>query len=241
MEHDQLGRSCKEIELTVKLLLIEDERELSESIVEYLHDEGYRCEAAFDAREGLEKVMTHDYDCVLLDLTLPGGDGLAVLEQIKSEGRMDGVIIISARDSLDDKVAGLRLGADDYLPKPFHLPELSARIHALIRRRNFHTDNKIVFQELTVEISSQHTFVHDTRINLTRKEYGLLLFFLSNQGKAISKDAIAEHLTGGVANVVDNNQGLVYAHISNLKKKLSEAGSGDYIKTIHCFGYRWSA
>jgi DNA-binding response OmpR family regulator len=224
----------------MKLLIIEDERQLAESIAEYLEKEGYQCEVASTMEDAFEKVMLHTYDCILLDITLPDGSGLTVLERLKEEGKMDGVIIISAKDALDDRVKGLKLGADDYLAKPFHLPELGARVEALIRRKNFQGVNKIVFNELAVDVQAQLVTVSGNHLTLTRKEYDLLLFMISNRGRVISKNSIAEHLSGDMADMLDNH-GFVYAHVKNLKKKLHESGCKDYIKTIYGFGYQWEA
>lgn len=222
----------------MKVLIIEDGKQLAESMVQYLQREGYQCEAAETMEDGLERVMLHSYDCILLDITLPDGNGLIILEKLKKVGKMEGVIIISAKDSLDDRIKGLKLGADDYLAKPFHLPELSARVEALIRRKNFQGSNKVVFKELTIDVPAQVVCVNGNHMPLTRKEYDLLLFLISNKGRVISKNAIAEHLSGDMADMLDN-LGFVYAHVKNLKKKLSESGCNDYIKTIYGFGYQW--
>jgi len=224
----------------MKLLIIEDERSLAESMIEYLSKEGYSCEVASTVINATDKIAMHQYDCILLDITLPDGNGLAVLRQLKSENKTEGIIIISAKDSLNDRINGLKLGADDYLPKPFHLPELSARIEALIRRKNFQGSNIISFKELTIDVSAHFATVNNRHLALTRKEYDLLIFLISNKGKVISKDSIAEHLSGDMADMLDNH-GFVYAHIKNLKKKLNESGCYDYIRTIYGFGYQWEA
>lgn len=224
----------------MKLLIIEDGKELAESMVDYLHREGYHCEVVATLGDALEKVMMHEYDCILLDITLPDGNGLTILDRLKAEKKMEGVIIISAKDSLDDRIKGLKLGADDYLPKPFHLSELGARIEALIRRKNFRGSNSISFNELTIDAGAQLVTAQGKPLSLTRKEYDLLLFLVANRGRIISKNAIAEHLSGDMADMLDNH-GFVYAHIKNLKKKLSESGCQDYIKTIYGFGYQWEA
>ena len=220
--------------------MIEDERPLAESIIQYMQQEGHHCEFAATLEDALEKVSLHDYDCILLDITLPDGNGLTVLEQLKELGKIDGVIVISAKDSLDDRIRGLKLGADDYLTKPFHLSELGARVEALIRRKNFQGSNKVVFHELTIDVHAQIATVNGNHLALTRKEYDLLLFLISNKGRIISKNAIAEHLSGDMADMLDNH-GFVYAHVKNLKKKLSESGCRDYVKTIYGFGYQWEA
>jgi len=224
----------------MKLLIIEDGKELAQSMVDYLHREGFHCEVTATLDGALEKVMMHEYDCILLDITLPDGNGLAILDQLRAEKKMEGVIIISAKDSLDDRIKGLKLGADDYLPKPFHLSELGARIEALIRRKNFQGSNSISFNELTIDAGAQLVTAQGKPLSLTRKEYDLLLFLVANRGRIISKNAIAEHLSGDMADMLDNH-GFVYAHIKNLKKKLSESGCQDYIKTIYGFGYQWEA
>jgi len=222
----------------MNILLIEDGKQLALSIVEYLKVEGYRCEVAASIENAWEKIMMQDYDCILLDITLPDGNGLNFLERLKEAGKMEGVIIISAKDSLDDRIKGLKLGADDYLSKPFHLSELSARVEALIRRKKFQGSNKIIFNELVIDTQSQLVKVNETSLVLTRKEYDLLLFLISNKGKIISKTSIAEHLSGDMADMLDD-YGFIYTHIKNLKRKLSELGCPDYLKTVYGFGYQW--
>ncbi len=222
----------------MKLLIIEDEKELADSIIESLEKERYKLETADTLAGALEKVAMHEYDCILLDITLPDGTGFKVLEQLQASGKADGVIIISAKHSLDDRVKGLQLGADDYLTKPFHMAELRARISALIRRKNFQGSNSIVFHELTIDSNARVVRVHANAVTLTPKEFDLLLFLVANSGRVVSKSAIAEHLSGDMADMLDNH-GFVYSHIKNLKRKLSEKGCNDYIKTIYGFGYRW--
>ena len=222
----------------MKILIVEDERELAKSIVQYLRQESYVCEVAYSAQQATEKIALHDYDCILLDINLPDGNGLTVLEALKIDGKADGVIIISARNSLDDKIKGLNLGADDYLVKPFHLSELGARISAVIRRKRFGGNNLLLLHELTIDLLGKVVSVNETLVDLTRKEYDLLLFLVSNKNRVVSKNAIAEHLSGDVAEVFDNFD-FIYAHMKNLKKKLTEAGCADYIKTIYGLGYKF--
>ncbi len=222
----------------MKILIIEDEKELMQSMAEYLLSENYLCEFASNCNEALDKILNYDYDCILLDLTLPDGNGLRILEELKTLNKQDGVIIISAKNSLEDKIKGLQIGADDYLAKPFHLSELSARIQSLIRRRKFVGANQFNEHELLIDITAKSIYVNKTSLNITRKEYNLLLFLISNKNKVISKGALAEHLSGDIADML-NNHDFVYAHIKNLKKKLSEAGCKDYIKTIYGMGYKW--
>ena len=223
----------------MKILIIEDEIELCNSIVSYLTGEQYLCEVAATYNAALRKIDVFDYDCIILDITLPDGDGLKILHELKANNKTDGVIIISARNSINDKIIGLNLGADDYLPKPFHLSELSARVAAIIRRRAFDGNNTIVFNEISIDTLSKQASVENVLLNLTKKEYQLLLYFVVNKGKVISKNAIAQHLWG------DNMSGsynfdFIYTHIKNLRKKMQEAGSGDYLKAIYGMGYKFT-
>ncbi|MDB5199114.1 MAG: two-component system response regulator [Chitinophagaceae bacterium] len=221
----------------MKILIIEDEKELSESIATYLKGEDYICEVASTFNKALEKTELYDYDCILLDITLPGGSGLEILRELKANNKMDGVLIISARNSLDDKVKGLTLGADDYLPKPFHLSELSARIAAIIRRKNFDGNNLLKFHCISIDTLAKSVSVNNKPLDLTRKEYELLLYFVSNKKKVISKNAIAEHLWG---DDMEGNNDFIYTHIKNLRKKLIDAGNADYIKSVYGMGYKFT-
>lgn len=224
----------------MKILIIEDERELAKSIGAYLKTESYQCEYAGNYHEAISKIDIYSYDCILLDLMLPGGDGMRVLEILKTAGKQDGVIIISARDAIDDKVKGLQIGADDYIAKPFHLSELGARIYSVIRRKQFGSNNLLELNEITIDIPAKKVMVSGKQIVLTKKEFDLLLFLIGNKGRFISKGALAEHLSGDMADMLDNHD-FIYAHIKNLKKKLADAGAKDYIKTAYGMGYKWEA
>lgn len=222
----------------MKILIIEDEPELANDIVGYLNDQDYLCELSIDYNQAIDKISAYTYDCVLLDLMIPFGNGLEVLEKLKAEKRTDGVIIISAKGALEDKIKGLQLGADDYLAKPFHLSELSARIYSIIRRKQFDNSNIITHDELAVDMLSKTVTVGSNIVSLTKKEFDLLLLFLGNKNKVISKNALAEHLSGDIADMFDNHD-FIYAHVKNLKKKLTEAGCDKYLKTIYGTGYKW--
>ncbi|HEY0432715.1 MAG TPA: response regulator transcription factor [Chitinophagaceae bacterium] len=223
----------------MKILVIEDERELSESICEYLANEQFICERAGDYASGLEKISMHDYACIVLDINLPGGSGIELLNELKRDGKADGVLIVSARNALDDKVNALESGADDYLTKPFHLAELAARVNAIIRRKTFDGSNRIQCGDVLVDLNEKSVHASGHLIELTRKEYDLLLYFLGNRNRVISKEAIAEHLWG------DNMEGagnfdFIYTHIKNLRKKLMHAGAPDYIRSVYGMGYKFS-
>lgn len=222
----------------MKLLIIEDERELSENIVTYLSSENYVCEQAFTYDTAKMKVNLYDYDCVLLDLMLPGVNGLDILRDIRKKRNPVGVIIVSAKDSLDDKVKGLEIGADDYLAKPFHLPELSMRIYAIIRRKEFAANNILRSNGIEINLPAKSVSVGGRQVVLTRMEYELLLFFIGNRNKVVSKASMAEHLSGDMADMFDNHD-FVYTHIKNLKAKLAEAGVRDCVKNIYGTGYKW--
>ncbi|MDR2037405.1 MAG: response regulator transcription factor [Bacteroidales bacterium] len=222
----------------MKILVIEDEKELSKNIVKFLSNDSYLCEQAYNFGTAMEKITLYNYDCILLDLNLPGGDGIQILEEIKARKINSGIIIISARGSLNDKIEGLKIGADDYLSKPFSLSELSIRIYVLIRRQQFSHNNILNSGGIEIDLLSKSVKVKEEIVNLTKSEYDLLLFLINNKSRVVSKDAIAEHLSGDMADMLDNHN-FVYAHIKNLKAKFAEAGSTNIIKTIYGTGYQW--
>ncbi len=224
----------------MKVLVIEDEAELAKSITAYLAMEGYLCEVASSFAEALNKIEVFNYDCILLDITLPGGSGLKLLEELKKDNKQDGVIIISAKNSLDDKIKGLQTGADDYLTKPFHLSELTARIYSLIRRKQFNNSNLVKQNELLVDLLAKKVVVHNQEVILTKKEFDLLVYFMGNKNRVLSKSNLAEHLSGDFADMLDNHD-FVYTHVKNLKKKLNDAGCEQYLKNVYGTGYKWES
>lgn len=221
----------------MKILVIEDEKTLRENIIRYLQGEQYHCEVAIDYGSALEKLDLFDYDCILLDISLPGGSGLELLKIFRKNKKQDGVIIISARDSTDDKIKGLNLGADDYLAKPFHLPELEARVASVIRRKYSGGDNKMNFGTLSIDLLAKTVEIDTGILDLTPTEYDLLLFLIVNKNRVVSKNAIAVHILGDEAEWFMQYD-IVYAHIKNLRKKLSEAGSLVYIQSRYGVGYK---
>jgi DNA-binding response OmpR family regulator len=223
----------------MKILIIEDEVELSKSIIAYLQRESYTCDVAYDFKEGMAKIESFDYACIVLDISLPGGDGLHILRELKKDNKEEGVIVISAKNALDDKIAGLNLGADDYLAKPFYLPELCARIAAIIRRKQFKGQNTLVLNELVIDLQAKTVSVNNKELDLTKKESELLLYLVSNKNRVVSKNAIAANLSGESAALYDNFD-FIYAHMKNLKKKLAAAGCSDYIKSIYGMGYKFT-
>jgi len=224
----------------MKILIIEDEEELAKSIAEYLLEENYLCEFASTFSEAINKIEVFQYDCILLDITLPDGNGLKILEELKKEQKQDGVIIISAKNALDDKIKGLEIGADDYLTKPFHLSELAARIYSIIRRKQFSSTNVVAQNELQIDLLAKTVSVNNSLITLTKKEFDLLVYFVGNKNRVISKSTLAEHLSGDFADMLENHD-FVYTHVKNLKKKLYDAGCDHYLKTVYGTGYKWES
>lgn len=223
----------------MKVLIIEDEPALQQSIKTYLEHQGFVCEAVSDFLSGLDKVRQYPYDCVVVDIGLPYGSGLDIVKELKAIESPSGIIIISARGALEDKLKGLELGSDDYLTKPFHLSELNARIQAIIRRRSFGGNKAIVFNEIRLEPEAQSVTVEGAPVELTDKEYRLLEYFIANQRRVLTKAAIAAHIWGDEYEQVGNYD-FIYTHIKNLRKKLIDAGSADYIKTVYGTGYRFT-
>ena len=223
----------------MKLLIVEDEPELLESMRAYLSGEDYTCETASTYREALEKTDLYAYDCVLLDIMLPGGDGLDLLRELKRNRKAEGILIISAKNKLEDKISGLHLGADDYLAKPFHLPELGARIAAIIRRKQFGGNNLLEYHEVRIDTQARMVRVQEKTVPLTKKEYALLLYLVSNRNKVIPKSALAEHLWGDDMDMASNYD-FIYTHVKNLRKKLLDAGASDYLQSVYGVGYKWT-
>lgn len=223
----------------MKVLLIEDELELRRSILAYLHDQGFLMEVAKDFPEAMEKTAMFDYDAVLVDITLPKGSGLDVVKQLRQKNPETGIIIISAKGSLDDKVKGLELGADDYLAKPFHLPELVARMHALVRRKQFKGKQDLVIAGLRIVPEDKLVEVKGERVELTAMQFDLLLFLVANKDRVLSRSAIVEHVWGDHAEAMDHHD-FLYSHMKNLRKKLTEHGWEDRIRTVYGIGYRFS-
>lgn len=224
----------------MKLLLIEDDPDLAEIILRSLKQENYLVETAGTFSQAREKTLIYDYDCVLLDLMLPGGSGLEVLREMKKRGKQAGVIILSAKDAIDDRVAGLDLGADDYLPKPFHLAELLARIKSVVRRRFQQAEPDVLrLGNVVLLTDTREAKVEGTPLALGRKEYDILHYFMQRPERMIDKQMLAEGVWGDSADQADNYD-FVYAQMKNLRRRLAEAGANIEIKTVYGLGYRLS-
>ena len=222
----------------MKILVVEDEKPLLESIISYLNVEGYVCEPAAGFQEAMDKLAIYQYDCVVVDLNLGNGSGFDIISHLKEEKNKAGIIIISARDTLDDRIKGLEIGADDYLVKPFNLAELNARLKSLYRRLNFGGSNSINAGELQIIPDEFKVYAKGELIEITKKEYDLLMFFISNPNRVVTKEIIAEHLWGDYIDTVDSFD-FVYTHIKNLRKKLQEKGVHEYIQNIYGVGYKF--
>lgn len=222
----------------MKLLIVEDELELLNSTCVYLQKEDFVCEAASNFFDAEDKLLSYNYDVVILDINLPDGNGLDLLKFVKGKNPETGVLIVSAKDSLDDKLKGLDLGADDYITKPFHLAELNSRVNSLLRRRKFEGNNNIIFEEIEIDPVAKIAMVNSVPLDLTKKEYFLLLYFITNKNRVLTKEAIAEHLWGDNIDMVDNFD-FIYTHMRNLRKKLKKSGANDYLQTIYGLGYKF--
>ncbi len=222
----------------MKVLIVEDNRELAENIQDFLVREGYVCEVCSSEEDARKRLESYQYDSVILDIMLPDGNGLRLLQHLKAQKIQSGVLIISARNSLDDKVNGLELGADDYLTKPFHLSELHARLKAIYRRKNLQGDSVVSFQDISINTESMEARVNEHLLDLTKKEFDLLLYFLVNKNRVLTRQSIAEHLWGDYTDNLSNFD-FVYQHVKNLRKKITAANGRDYIGTVYGLGYKF--
>lgn len=224
----------------MKVLIIEDNQELTRNIREFLGREGYICEASETVEQAREKLGLFRYDCILLDIGLPDGNGMGLLSQIRAEHKDSNVLIISARNAVDDKIIGLEKGADDYITKPFHLAELHARIRAVYRRKNLGGANIVEFNEISLNTDTFEARVGDQLLDTTPKEFDLLLYFIVNKNRVLSRQAIAAHLWGDYTDNLANFD-FVYQHVKNLRRKISAAGGMDHISTVYGLGYKFNA
>lgn len=224
----------------MKILVIEDQKELQQSIKYFLEKENYLVETASGFATAIEKISIYQYDCILLDIMLPGGSGLDVLEALKKEDKTDNVIIISAKDSLDDKIRGLELGADDYLTKPFHLAELNARVKAVLRRKLLQGKTAIEVANICLNLEERSLSIDQKNVSLNRKEFDILNYFLLNKDRLITRMALAEHVWGDNIDQADNFD-FIYYQIKNLRKKLSEYHAKIEIKSVYGIGYKLEA
>lgn len=221
----------------MKLLIVEDEPSLREIMTRTLRGEGYVVEQASDYASAVEKLAGYSYDCILLDIMLPDGNGLKLLKELKENDRRESVIIISAKDSLEDKVSGLELGADDYLAKPFHLMELSARIRSVARRSMGGGRKGFTLGNVYLDPEGSRVEVGGTEISLLKKEFDILAYFMQRPGHLVDKAVLAEAVWGDHVDQADNFH-FVYAQVKNLRRKLEDAGANIELKAVYGFGYK---
>ena len=221
----------------MKILIVEDEPQLQEVIRHTLEKERYVVETAGTLAEALEKTGVYDYECILLDLMLPDGSGLQLLEELKKGRKKENVIIISAKDSIEDKIAGLDLGADDYLAKPFHIAELVARVRSVIRRRHRDGEHTVQAGNVVIFPDNHKVEVAGNPLELSRKEYDILHYFMNRPGRLVNKSALAESVWGDHIDQVDNYD-FVYAQMKNLRRKLGDSGADIEIKAVYGAGYK---
>ncbi len=223
----------------MKLLIVEDEIDLNNSILSFIKQDGFICKGVTKYELALEKLNLYEFDCFIIDITLPDGNGLNLIKKIKQKQPQAGIIIISAKNRLEDKITGLDLGADDYLTKPFHLAELNSRINSVLRRRFNQGKDEIILNEIKIFPDKHEVFVKGNKLELTKKEFDLLMYLIANKEKVITKEAIAEHIWGDDSNAFDNFD-FIYTHIKNMRKKFSDFGGGDYIKSVYGLGYKFT-
>jgi len=221
----------------MKILIVEDEKELLDAIEDSLSRDHFITESAGDYHTAIEKISVYQYDCILLDIMLPGGSGLQVLNYLKTSGKSENVIIISAKDSLDDKLQGLKLGADDYLTKPFHIAELNARVKALLRRKKMDGKNTLEITNAVLDLDERQFQVNGVNVPLNRKEFEVLKYFLLNKNRLVTKAAIAEHVWGDNIDQADNFD-FIYYQVKNLRKKLQVSGAAIEIEAVYGIGYK---
>lgn len=222
----------------MKILVVEDDAAIRKSLVQYLSENGYLVESCANFREASEKVFIYHYDACVFDIMLPDGSGIDLIKPVKDQHPDTGIIMLSAKGEIDDKINGLESGADDYISKPFHLQELNARLKSIIRRTKLKGNNTLTVGILEIYTENRTITCHKKPLELTGKEYDVLLFFATNSGKVLSKEAIAEHVWGDYIDQIDSLN-FLYTHIKNLKKKLQQADAPDYIKTVYGIGYKF--
>ncbi len=224
----------------MKFLIVEDEQDLLDLIARYLKKEGHVCEQAPNFKEGYKKINNHEYDCAIVDLNLPDGDGMRLVDILRKESVETGIVIVSAKDTVEDRIKGLDLGADDYLTKPFNLAELNARIKAVLRRKTKTPHKELDFGDLKINLEERNAIACGTSLQLTKKEYDILVFLARNKNRVVTKDSIAEFLWGDYMDDAVSYD-FIYAHVKNLRKKLAEKNCGDYLKTVYGIGYKFIA
>lgn len=223
----------------MKILLVEDDRELLKTVLKYFDSFGYNLDPAKSFKDAKGKIKDSDYDCAIVDINLPDGNGLDLIEIIKAKDSSTGVLILSANGNLEDRLHGFDIGADDYLTKPFHLSELNARLKSIVRRNKFQGKSILDFNEITIDTDAKEVFVHENKLKLTKKEYDLLVFFVTNKNKVITKQSISNYIWGDYIELSDSYD-FIYTHLKNLRKKIIQNGGNDYVKSVYGLGYKFT-
>ncbi len=224
----------------MKILLVEDEKEMLNNMMRFMKREGYVCEFATTFNEGYRKINNYEYDCAVIDLNLPGGDGLKLVNILRQESPQTGIVIVSARDTTDDRIRGLNIGADDYLTKPYDLPELNARIKAILRRKTNQFSNELTFGRLVIDLDKRKVAAEEHPLKLTKKEFDILVYLARNKNRVVTKDSIAEHLWGDYMDDAVSFD-FIYAHVKNLRKKLARNNCEEFLETVYGVGYKFVA
>ncbi len=222
----------------MKILVIEDNVELNNAITDMLKQNNYTCEFCVDYISADEKIHLYEYDVMVVDINLPDGSGLNLIKTLKALNPSTGIIVISARNSLDNKIEGLDLGADDYIAKPFDMAELNARIKSIIRRKHFGGANTIEFGPVVANLTTQTIYINNKPLVLTKSEYNIILFFLSNPNRVLTKESIAEHIWGDSMDLTDSFD-FIYSHIKNIRKKVKDANANNIIEAVYGIGYKF--
>ncbi|MFO7843793.1 MAG: response regulator transcription factor [Bacteroidales bacterium] len=222
----------------MKLLIVEDNFQLADDLSRFLSEHGFIVEISETLESARGKIELYDYELIILDIGLPDGSGLDIIKLLKKRKSDTGILIVTAKNAIEDKVKGLELGADDYITKPFHKAELNARIRSIIRRKKFNGSNTILVNKIEIDLNSMAVKVDNKELDLTRKEYDLLLYFIYNKNRVLTKESIAEHLWGDHIDQADNFD-FIYNHIKNLRKKLQQAGADNHIRSVYGMGYKF--
>ncbi len=224
----------------MKLLIIESDAELTSQLLKYFKRSNYHCELASSFKEGLKKLINYEYDCVLLDLNLKGGDGMELVHSIRREDNQTAILIITANSKVEDRISGLEAGADDFLLKPFHLGELHARIKAVMRRKNNQFSKEMDFGDIKINLEERNVYAKGSALQLTKKEFDMIVFLARRKNRVVTKESLAEYLWGDYMEDAVTFD-FIYAHVKNLRKKLSESGCGEFLKTVYGIGYKFVA
>ncbi|MFT4760730.1 MAG: DNA-binding response OmpR family regulator [Paraglaciecola sp.] len=224
----------------MKFLLIQNDQGLLSKLSDFFKKSGHVCESAITFREGYKKINNYDYDCAIIDLDMPSGDNLKLVEMLRKDNEETGIVIISSKNEVADRINGLEVGADDFIGKPFDVLELNARVKAVTRRKTKLFKKELTFGKLSINMDERRVVADETTLKLTKKEFNILLYLARNKNRVVKKESIAEHLWGDHMDEAASFD-FIYAHVKNLRKKLVENNCGDFLKTIYGVGYKFES